>query len=151
MGVTVTPRCVLRMDTSANVADMSKQSFSEKQSRMQMEWLRRFQGPLTDRAAAAQAGVKERSYGNWIRRERIPAEAVLTIAGNAGLDPMRALIQTGYWDPNWDDNFNPELENSIKRAPMSDLVDEIARRIGEDSGKMIRSLLAPYMEETDEE
>lgn len=125
---------------------MSTKSFDEKHSRMQMEWLRRFQGPRSDRAAAEEAGVKERTFNNWIRRERIPAEAVLKIAGAAGLDPVRALIQTGYWEEEWSRPDDEVADSSIEFASTSKLVDEMARRVDPDAGQMIRALMSPFVE-----
>lgn len=128
---------------------MSTKDFTEAQSRQQMEWLRRFQGNRSDRAAATEAGVKERTFGNWVRRERIPAEAVLKIAGHVGLDPVRALIQTGYWDEEWEEHPDSDgkADESLEYTPMDALVDEICRRIQPDAGRMVRVMLEPFMSE----
>lgn len=108
----------------------------QRQSDMQMRWIRNLMGGMSNRQFAMSLDIAERSFQSWMRREHIVVGGVLKIATKMNLDPVQALVDTGYLPENYGKRIVPE----ISTFSTEELVDELELRTSPEMGRAIRVL-----------
>lgn len=109
----------------------------EALKRQHMDWLSTLMGQQSGRSFALSVGMNPRSFQNFIRREHVTAEGVITISKGLGIDPVVGLIKTGYLPKDYGKG---ELA-PLSMYSMTDLVDEVCRRLPPSVAPSARSFL----------
>ena len=100
------------------------------------EWFNSTVGDDTINAAASKANVNQPTLNRRLKSGELTAELVISIARAYGVNPVQALIETGYLDTN-------EARGTVTISKLADasdqeLMQEMLRRI--DTGKQISEL-----------
>lgn len=103
----------------------------------QMNWLSHHVGHDSYRQFALRLGLSPRTVANWARRESLPAGGVLDITDRLGIDPVQALVDTGYLDERRYWTPQPALKSLTNR----ELADEISERFDARTANAIRVLM----------
>lgn len=110
-----------------------------------IEWLESVAGGDSPNAVATKAEMYAATLAKQIKRGTLPAETVIKISREYGVNPTQALVDTGYLRP---DAAKGKVEiNNLGAASDHDLALEMLRRI--DSGKSLGELWdAPLSDKT---
>lgn len=116
---------------------MGTHDFTAAESRQQMDWLAKVVGQESRRSFAERINLSPRSVQNWFSRGRIPADAVLKISSEIGLNPIHSLVDTGYLPAFWREEDQPETRS----FSIDELLNEIGRRVSPQSEIAIRAIV----------
>lgn len=92
-----------------------------------MKWFAQVANGDSVNAASHHAGIIPRTFARQIERNHIDAENVIAIAIAYGTHPVRALVNTGYLDEEWDTSI--DLASPIRTVTEEQLAIEVLRRM----------------------
>lgn len=84
------------------------------------------------RNIAITAGIPQRTLATQLEKERITPENVIKIAEAFDLNPVGALVDTGYLDAKWGKQVDPVI--AAQQLTDKQITDEILRRLSEVRG-----------------
>lgn len=109
----------------------------DRNKERQITWLRALVGDSSQRHFALSVGLSPRTFHNWMRRESIPADGVIYLALHTGIDPVQALVDTGYLPVKY---RTKQLE-PLKNFTNSQIADELASRLDPNAASVVKMLL----------
>lgn len=87
------------------------------------EWFTRISNGASHRSAALLIGMPNNTISNWIKTDRAPADGIIKLARAYNVDPIEALVATGFL---YEDEYHPDIE----KLPTATLLRELLRREG---------------------
>lgn len=91
------------------------------------QWLERTTNGASEREVAKRSGISHTTLHGQIKRGRLSAESVISIAEEYGVHPITALIDTGYVGAKW--AMQADVHEALREADDEDLAEEILRRM----------------------
>lgn len=107
-----------------------------------MEWFEETTRGSTVNAAAAKAGVVQRTLARQLDKGLISAENVIKIALAYDVHPVGALVSTGYIDSSYAEAIDPKT--AVQLISEEDLASEVLRRMK--LGRNTATLTTPISE-----
>lgn len=112
----------------------------------QKDWFQNVSGDRSMRSIAAAIGVASGNLSNWLNKGTLPAERVIEISYELGVDPVQALRATGFLKPSTAPTPTvEELEERIDKleeALSRNVVDINTRRNSPESVHMFDRMVA---------
>lgn len=91
------------------------------------EWLAKVTNGASINAAANAADIVQRTLSRQLEREHIDAESVIKIAVAYKAHPVRALVDTGYLEPQYARSVDPLT--ALRQVPEEALANEVLERM----------------------
>lgn len=91
------------------------------------DWLDHISGGKSVNTVAREAGLVARTFARHVQAGEINAEDVIAIATAYGLNPVRALVDTGYLESRWAETVDPAT--ALQTVSEEELAAEVLRRM----------------------